>query len=149
MEDDKAKDTKSKILYSEGEGKNDAGGEPIDGHGVRVRAEENLITFTDAARDAFLLVLDKENKPKDTVLRLGVVGGGCAGFNYDMFYSEGTTDRDRVIVSNDVSLVVDEASLMYLVGTTVDYITNLKGSGFTFNNPNAKSTCGCAMSFTV
>jgi iron-sulfur cluster insertion protein len=80
---------------------------------------------------------------------LGVVGGGCAGFNYDMFYSEGTTDRDRVIVSNDVSLVVDEASLMYLVGTTVDYITNLKGSGFTFNNPNAKSTCGCAMSFTV
>lgn len=151
MEDNnEGTESQRKTIYKEGKVQTR---EDLDsgegGPDVRVSGEEGLIIFTDSARDAYFKTLKNEGKPEGTFLRLGVVGGGCAGFNYDMFFSEGTTDRDRELVCNGVNLVVDDASLMYLVGTTVDFATSFKGSGFTFNNPNAKSTCGCAMSFTV
>ncbi len=81
-------------------------------------------------------------------LRLRVVGGGCAGFSYDLYFDE-ATEVDRQVDVNGVKMVVDEMSLMYLMGTEIDYNESLQGAGFKFNNPNVKSTCGCGSSFSV
>ncbi|MCE9572975.1 MAG: iron-sulfur cluster insertion protein ErpA [Deltaproteobacteria bacterium] len=81
-------------------------------------------------------------------LRLRVVGGGCAGFSYDLYFDD-ATEVDRRIVLNGVDVVVDEMSLMYLAGTQIDYVEGLQGAGFKFHNPNVKSTCGCGSSFSV
>jgi len=81
-------------------------------------------------------------------LRLRVVGGGCAGFSYDLYFDE-PTDVDLQLDIAGVKVVVDEMSLMYLVGVEIDYVEGLQGAGFKFNNPNVKSTCGCGSSFSV
>jgi len=81
-------------------------------------------------------------------LRLRVVGGGCAGFSYDLYFDE-STEVDRRFAVNGVNVVIDEMSLMYLAGTEIDYVEGLQGAGFKFNNPNVKSTCGCGSSFSV
>jgi iron-sulfur cluster assembly accessory protein len=86
---------------------------------------------------------------EDTMgLRLRVVGGGCSGFSYDLYF-DSVADADRTLESHGVKLVVDQMSLMYLVGTEVDYVEGLQGAGFKFNNPNVKSTCGCGSSFSA
>ena len=86
---------------------------------------------------------------EDTMgLRLRVVGGGCSGFSYDLYF-DSLADNDRTLESHGVKLVVDQMSLMYLVGTEVDYVEGLQGAGFKFNNPNVKSTCGCGSSFSA
>ncbi len=81
-------------------------------------------------------------------LRLRVVGGGCSGFSYDLYF-DSVADADKTLDSHGVKLVVDQMSLMYLVGTEVDYVEGLQGAGFKFNNPNVKSTCGCGSSFSA
>ncbi len=81
-------------------------------------------------------------------LRLRVVGGGCSGFSYDLYFDL-KQDGDQNFVSHGVNIVVDELSLQYLVGTNVDYVEGLQGAGFKFGNPNVKSTCGCGSSFSV
>jgi iron-sulfur cluster insertion protein len=81
-------------------------------------------------------------------LRLRVVGGGCAGFSYDLYFDE-PAEVDRQFETAGVRCIVDEMSLMYLVGTEIDYVEGLQGAGFKFNNPNVKSTCGCGSSFSV
>jgi iron-sulfur cluster insertion protein len=82
------------------------------------------------------------------VLRLRVVGGGCAGFSYDLYFDE-PAEVDRHFEVHGVKCIVDEMSLMYLVGTEIDYVEGLQGAGFKFQNPNVKSTCGCGSSFSV
>ena len=120
------------------------------GASIHLRDEiGGLITFTQDAADAFFKSALSQGKSKDVLLRLGVIGGGCAGFNYDMDFADKVTSRDRVIICKGVNLVIDDASLMFLAGTEVGYQITLQGSGFTFSNPNAKTTCGCAKSFTV
>ena len=81
-------------------------------------------------------------------LRMRVVGGGCSGFSYDLYFDQ-VTEVDRTFDSHGVHLIVDEMSLQYLAGTTVDYVEGLQGAGFKFGNPNVKSTCGCGSSFSV
>ena len=81
-------------------------------------------------------------------LRLRVIGGGCAGFSYDLYFDE-VAEVDRQFEIAGVKVVVDEMSLMYLVGTEIDYVEGLQGAGFKFNNPNVKTTCGCGSSFSV
>lgn len=81
-------------------------------------------------------------------LRLRVVGGGCSGFSYDLYFDQ-VTEIDRTFDSHGIQLIVDEMSLQYLVGTDVDYVEGLQGAGFKFMNPNVKSTCGCGSSFSV
>ena len=82
-------------------------------------------------------------------LRLRVVGGGCSGFSYDLYFDQVVEGVDRLFESHGVKLVVDEMSLQYLAGTLVDYVEGLQGAGFKFTNPNVKSTCGCGSSFSV
>lgn len=80
-------------------------------------------------------------------LRLRVIGGGCAGFQYDLYFEEVATDLDERFESNGVDLFVDPLSFQYLDGTQIDYVEGAHGSGFKFGNPNVTSTCGCGSSF--
>ncbi len=80
-------------------------------------------------------------------LRLRVIGGGCAGFQYDLYFEETPTDLDERFESNGVQLIVDPLSYQYLDGTQIDYVETTHGSGFKFGNPNVTGTCGCGSSF--
>ena len=82
-------------------------------------------------------------------LRVGVVGGGCSGFQYSMAFENGAGMMDKVFDYDGLKVYVDATSLMYLGGANVDYVETLEGAGFKFENPNVKSTCGCGSSFNV
>ena len=109
---------------------------------------ESMVLITAIAAAKVNEIRDAEGIEPTMALRLRVVGGGCAGFSYDLYFDEGT-EVDRAFEIQGVKVVVDEMSLMYLVGTEIDYIEGLQGAGFKFNNPNVKSTCGCGSSFSV
>lgn len=83
-------------------------------------------------------------------LRMRVMGGGCAGFSYDLYFDDGEpTDMDEVFEDHGLRLIVDPLSYQYLDGTEIDYVEELHQSGFKFTNPNVKSTCGCGSSFSA
>jgi iron-sulfur cluster assembly accessory protein len=108
----------------------------------------NPISLTERAAEKVREIRVAENIEESYGLRLRVVGGGCSGFSYDLYFDQ-STSMDKRYDSHDVSLVVDQMSLQYLRGTEVDYVEGLQGAGFKFNNPNVKSTCGCGSSFSV
>jgi iron-sulfur cluster insertion protein len=109
---------------------------------------ESMVKITATAAVKINEIREAEGIEANMDLRLRVVGGGCAGFSYDLYFDEGT-EVDRKIEIGGVKVVVDEMSLMYLVGVEIDYVEGLQGAGFKFNNPNVKSTCGCGSSFSV
>ena len=109
---------------------------------------EGMIGITALAATKVNEIRSAEAIEPQMALRLRVVGGGCAGFSYDLYFDE-ATEVDRRFPINGVDVVVDEMSLMYLAGTEIDYVEGLQGAGFKFNNPNVKSTCGCGSSFAV
>jgi iron-sulfur cluster assembly accessory protein len=80
-------------------------------------------------------------------IRVGVMGGGCAGFQYSMDFEKDAKPGDLTFEQDGVKLFVDPMSSMYLQGVTIDYVVGLQGAGFKFNNPNARTTCGCGSSF--
>jgi iron-sulfur cluster assembly accessory protein len=82
-------------------------------------------------------------------LRVGVLPGGCSGFQYGLNIEDEVGEEDMVFESEGVKLFVDPFSLQYLNGTEIDYVSTFQGSGFTFNNPNSAGGCGCGSSFTV
>lgn len=81
-------------------------------------------------------------------IRVGVMGGGCAGFQYSMDFEKEPKDGDISFEQDGIRLYVDPMSSMYLQGVSVDYVQGLQGAGFKFVNPNARSTCGCGSSFS-
>lgn len=86
--------------------------------------------------------------PKAVVLRVGVAGGGCSGFQYSLGFDNQCDDKvDSKYEYSGVTVVVDKKSALYLDGTTVDFYDGLEKRGFTFENPNATKTCGCGSSF--
>jgi iron-sulfur cluster assembly protein len=82
-------------------------------------------------------------------LRMGVRGGGCSGMTYDLQFDSELRKHDKQFEVDGVKVVVDVKSYLYLNGTTLDYVTQGLTGGFTFVNPNAKSSCGCGTSFTA
>lgn len=106
------------------------------------------LQLTETAINKVKEVLAQQN-PKPGGLRIGVVGGGCSGFSYQMQFESQATPMDKVLEFDGLKVFVDQTSLMYLDGTRVDYIETLEGAGFKFENPNVKSTCGCGSSFSV
>lgn len=107
-----------------------------------------LVNITELAAEKVLEIRTAEDIEESMFLRLRVVGGGCSGFSYDLYFDE-KLGFDRTLTVNGVEMIVDEMSLMYLLGTEIDYVEGLAGAGFKFDNPNVKATCGCGSSFTV
>ncbi len=87
--------------------------------------------------------------PLPAGLRIGVVGGGCSGFQYSMSFENQAGMMDKVYDFDGLKVFVDATSLMYLNGCVVDYVETLEAAGFKFENPTVKSTCGCGSSFQV
>ena len=87
--------------------------------------------------------------PLPAGLRIGVVGGGCSGFQYSMAFENQPGMMDKIYSFGDLKVFIDATSLMYLQGCTVDYVETLEAAGFKFENPQVKSTCGCGSSFQV
>ena len=88
-------------------------------------------------------------KLDNAFLRMGVRGGGCSGMTYDLQFDSELRKHDKQFEIDGVKVVVDVKSYLYLNGTTLDYVTQGLTGGFTFVNPNAKSSCGCGTSFTA
>ena len=85
----------------------------------------------------------------DQGLRVRVIGGGCAGFSYDLFFEDETSEMDQTFTSHGIPIYVDMMSAQYVEGTEIDYVEGLQGAGFKFVNPQAKQTCGCGSSFAT
>jgi iron-sulfur cluster assembly accessory protein len=91
-----------------------------------------------------------QQTPVPVGLRVAVVGGGCSGFSYHMAFENAVNETsDNVYEFDGLKVMVDQMSEMYLDGVSIDYVETIEGSGFKFNNPNVKSTCGCGSSFSV
>lgn len=110
--------------------------------------EEQLVQLSPLAAEKVIEIRKAEGIDEDMALRLRVVGGGCSGFAYDLYF-DARNEMDRELECHGVKMVVDQMSLMYLVGTEIDYVEGLAGAGFKFHNPNVKATCGCGSSFQV
>ena len=111
-------------------------------------ATQELVKLTPRAAEKVKAIRDEEKIEASYGLRLKVQGGGCSGFAYDLYFDQ-AQDADQSFESQGIRLVCDQMSLMYLVGTEIDYVESVQGSGFKFTNPNVKSTCGCGSSFSV
>ena len=105
-----------------------------------------MIQLTEQAIKAVKSFKETEGR-SEAGLRISVVGGGCGGFQYDLTLVDKGSDADEAYAFGDLSVFVDKTSLLYLKGTVVDYVNDLRGSGFVFQNPNALSHCGCGHSF--
>ena len=103
------------------------------------------IEITEHAAQEIARQRDKRGNP-DSMIRIGVRGGGCTGFTYVFEWSEQTRASDKVFSAFGVSIVVDPKSLVYLGGMQLDFVRGMMGHGFKFNNPNAKGSCGCGES---
>ena len=108
-------------------------------------AVETTITVTTAAATKISELLKQEND-ESLGLRIFVAGGGCSGLQYGMTLDE-EQEGDTVVAVEGFRVFVDEMSLGYILGSEVDYVDSLMGAGFTVNNPNAVSSCGCGHSF--
>ncbi len=97
-----------------------------------------------------ILKMTRKNGLPDGGLRIGIKAGGCSGLSYTFAWEAGPRDGDEVFTGADGSKVfIDPKSYRFIDGTTLDYDTSLVSKGFIFNNPNAKSSCGCGTSFSV
>jgi len=108
-----------------------------------------VIGLTERAADEVRRIVKEQNLPEQTVLRVGVKGGGCSGFSYTLGFDDNVTEIDQITEVNGVKVVCDPKSFLYLSGTEVDFEESLMGRGFKFGNPNASKTCGCGESFSV
>ena len=107
--------------------------------------ETKVINMTPAAAEKVRELLKQENDPS-IGLRIFVAGGGCSGLQYGMTLDE-EQEGDTAVSMGDFNVLVDDMSLGYITGSEVDYVDSLMGAGFTVNNPNAVSSCGCGHSF--
>lgn len=109
-----------------------------------------MIKVSDIARKKVIEMMNDDgfDASKDFV-RVGVKSGGCSGLSYDLKFDKNQLEDDKVFEDNDVKIIVDKKSFLYLVGTTLEYSGGLNGTGFVFNNPNANRTCGCGESFSL
>lgn len=107
-----------------------------------------MLNLTTRAADKVKEIQDTEGLGGQG-LRVRVIGGGCAGFSYDLFFEDETSDLDQTFESHGISIYVDMMSAQYLEGTEIDYVEGLQGAGFKFVNPQAKQTCGCGSSFSA
>lgn len=104
------------------------------------------VTLTDEARDKVRSLLHQEGRD-DLRLRIAVQPGGCSGLIYQLFFDERTLDNDAVVDFEGVEVVVDQMSVPYLSGASIDFADTIEQQGFTIDNPNAEGSCACGDSF--
>jgi iron-sulfur cluster assembly accessory protein len=107
-----------------------------------------MFTVTEGAAKEIQTLIAQYNNPQ-LALRVKVLAGGCSGYSYDLAFDDQVQSNDLVFESNGVKVMIDDRSFKVLDGTQLDYVDTMLGRGFTFNNPNAKSTCGCGSSFNA
>lgn len=109
-----------------------------------------MVTVTERAKNQIMVLMEKEGIiPETHSLRVGVTGGGCSGLSYQMKFDDKIESTDTVIDLESVKICINKLSLLYLVGTELDYEDGLNGKGFEWRNPNATRTCGCGESFSL
>lgn len=108
------------------------------------------VTLTEKAASEVKRIIEDQKLGPETLLRVGVAGGGCSGFQYSLGFDTNYDEKaDSKFDYHGVSVVVDKKSALYLDGTTVDFFDGLEKRGFTFDNPNAVKSCGCGSSFSA
>lgn len=105
------------------------------------------VTLSDSAAERISEILHDEDD--GVMLRVGVSGGGCSGFQYSFDLDSTRNADDLVLEKNGARVLIDETSLEFLDGAVIDYVDDLIGAAFQINNPNASSSCGCGMSFSI
>ena len=102
-----------------------------------------MINVSETAKSKVIILMQEEGmKLEESYIRVGVESGGCSGLSYKMDFTRDKNDEDKLFEDNGVKILVDKKSLLYLLGTTLEYSGGLNGKGFSFNNPNASRTCG-------
>ncbi len=109
-----------------------------------------MIKVSNTAKYKITLLMTEEgfNAAEDYV-RVGVKSGGCSGLSYELDFDKTQKDDDKLFEDNQIKIIIDKKSFLYLIGTTLEYSGGLNGKGFVFNNPNANRTCGCGDSFSL
>lgn len=107
-----------------------------------------MVTISDEAKQQLMKLMSENNESKKYV-RVGVSSGGCSGLSYKLDFDSVISDEDKVFDNNGITLLIDQSSYLYVMGTTLSFSGGLNGKGFSFNNPNASRTCGCGESFAV
>ena len=108
-----------------------------------------MVSVTETAKKKIFSLLEEEGMSQDAYVKVGVSSGGCSGLSYKLDFTKDKSEGDKLIEDNGVKILIDKKSLLYLVGTVLDFSGGLNGKGFTFNNPNASRTCGCGESFAI
>ena len=108
-----------------------------------------MINVTEKAKERIANLRVEEGHAANQNIRVSVKGGGCSGLMYDLGFDDKINPADQVFGDKGVKILVDKKSLLYLLGTTLDFTDGLNGKGFQFINPNASRTCGCGESFSV
>lgn len=108
-----------------------------------------MISLTERAVKELRRIIQEQSLPENTVVRVGVKGGGCSGFSYSLGFDDTVHEADQIAESDGLRLVCDPKSFLYLNGTELDFEESLMGRGFKFGNPNATKSCGCGESFSV
>jgi iron-sulfur cluster assembly protein len=109
---------------------------------------DQIITITEKALSQIRIISNLENPSEENGLRLSVTGGGCSGLSYKVEFSP-KKERDNVLNFSGIQVLIDPKSAIYLKGIELDFKDGLNGKGFSFDNPNAKNTCGCGESFSI
>ena len=109
-----------------------------------------MIKVSEGAKNRIALLMTDEgyDAAKDFV-RVGVKSGGCSGLSYELKFDKLQAENDKLFEDNEIRIVIDKKSVLYLAGTILEYSGGLNGKGFVFNNPNAQRTCGCGESFSL
>ena len=108
-----------------------------------------MVSITSKAREQLMKLRQEEGYDSTYGVRVEVKGGGCSGLSYDLTFDNAERPGDHVFEDQNVLVYVGAKSLLYLVGTQLDFTDGLNGNGFVFNNPNASRTCACGESFAV
>lgn len=115
---------------------------------VKEKLIAHPITLTDGAVKQLTRIQKEQNVSEDYGVRVGVKGGGCSGFSYVLGF-DAKKDKDEEYLINGIKVFMEKAHAIYLIGIEIDWLEGLNNRGFTFNNPNAKDTCGCGTSFSA
>ncbi len=110
---------------------------------------ESLVKVLDGASARLRSLLKKQGRAENGALRVAVVGGGCSGLQYKMDLVDGPANRDIMVESNEVRVVIDPKSALFVTGSELDYSDDLQQGGFKVTNPNAVVTCSCGESFAA